>query len=52
MTGQRPLRIVIVGAGVSGSAALLYGFLRFTKLGWAVRATALDRDAAQQCGVD
>ena len=27
-------------------------FLRFTKLGWAVRATAFDRDAAQQCGVD
>ena len=35
-----------------GSAALLYLFLRFTKLGWAVRATALDRDAAQQMGVD
>jgi branched-chain amino acid transport system permease protein len=34
------------------SATLLYVFLRFTKLGWAVRATALDRDAAQQVGVD
>jgi branched-chain amino acid transport system permease protein len=43
----------LVIAGVSlGSAALLYYFLRFTKLGWAVRATAQDRDAAQQMGVD
>src|SRR5256714_2119559 len=45
------LDILIAGIGL-GSAALLYAFLRFTKLGWAVRATALDRDAAQQCGVD
>jgi len=45
------LDILIAAVGV-GSAALLYGFLRFTKLGWAVRATALDRDAAQQVGVD
>jgi branched-chain amino acid transport system permease protein len=45
------LDILIAGIGIS-SAGLLYFFLRFTKLGWAVRATALDRDAAQQCGVD
>jgi branched-chain amino acid transport system permease protein len=45
------LDLLIAGIGLA-SAALLYGFLRFTKLGWAVRATALDRDAAQQCGVD
>jgi branched-chain amino acid transport system permease protein len=45
------LDILIAGIGIV-SAALLYGFLRFTKLGWAVRATALDRDAAQQVGVD
>src|SRR4051794_6811900 len=45
------LDILIAGIGLA-SAALLYVFLRFTKLGWAVRATALDRDAAQQCGVD
>ncbi|WP_422001369.1 ABC transporter permease [Reyranella sp.] len=34
------------------SAGLLFCFLRFTRLGWAVRATAQDRDAAQQMGVD
>ena len=34
------------------SAAVLFVFLRFTRLGWAVRATAQDRDAAQQMGVD
>lgn len=27
-------------------------FLRYSRLGWAVRATAQDRDAAQQMGVD
>jgi branched-chain amino acid transport system permease protein len=45
------LDVLIAGIGLT-SAAALYVFLRFTKLGWAVRATALDRDAAQQCGVD
>src|SRR5215216_2597288 len=45
------LDILIAGIGFL-SALLLHLFLRFTKLGWAVRATALDRDAAQQCGVD
>ena len=45
------LDILIAGIGFA-SAAGLYGFLRFTKLGWAVRATAQDRDAAQQVGVD
>ena len=45
------LDLLIAGIGLA-SAVLLYGFLRFTKLGWAVRATAFDRDAAQQCGVD
>lgn len=45
------LDLVIAGIGVT-SAALLYGFLTFTRLGWAVRATAQDRDAARQMGVD
>ena len=43
---------LLIGAIGLVSALLLYLFQRFTKLGWAVRATALDRDAAQQCGVD
>lgn len=45
------LDILIAAVGI-GSAALLYYFLRFTRLGWAIRATAQDRDAAQQMGVD
>ena len=45
------LDLVIAAVGLT-SGGLLYYFLRFTKLGWAVRATAQDRDAAQQMGVD
>ena len=45
------LDLLIAGVGVA-SAAMLFAFLRFTKLGWAVRATAQDRDAALQMGVD
>jgi branched-chain amino acid transport system permease protein len=45
------LDLLIAGIGLA-SAGLLFGFLRFTKLGWAVRATAQDREAAQQMGVD
>jgi branched-chain amino acid transport system permease protein len=45
------LDLLIAGTGIV-SAALLFGFLRYTRLGWAVRATAQDRDAAQQMGVD
>lgn len=45
------LDLLIAAVGV-GSAAVLFGFLRYTKLGWAVRATAQDRDAALQMGVD
>jgi branched-chain amino acid transport system permease protein len=47
--GAMDLLIAAIGL-VSG--AVLFGFLRYTKLGWAVRATALDRDAARQMGVD
>lgn len=45
------LDLLILGTGL-GTAGLLYIFLRFTKLGWAVRATAQDIDAARQMGVD
>ena len=47
--GTLDLLILAVGLGAAG---LLYAFLRFTKLGWAVRATAQDIDAAKQMGVD
>ncbi|WP_315703205.1 MULTISPECIES: ABC transporter permease [unclassified Bradyrhizobium] len=46
-----PLDILIAGIGIT-SAALLFVFLRYSKLGWAVRATAQDREAAMQMGVD
>ena len=45
------LDLLIAGIGIATSA-ILFGFLRFTKLGWALRATAQDRDAAQQMGVE
>lgn len=45
------LDLLMAGIGIL-SATVLFGFLRFTKLGWAVRATAQDRDAARQMGVD
>lgn len=58
-----PLRFPIGGVSISltdlliaatsiGLALGLFLFLRYTKLGWALRATAQDRDAAQQMGVD
>jgi branched-chain amino acid transport system permease protein len=43
---------VLIAGMTLGVAAALYGFLRFTKLGWSLRATAQDREAAQQMGVD
>ncbi|MDW8234509.1 MAG: ABC transporter permease [Roseiflexaceae bacterium] len=45
------LDLCIAATGIV-SATVLYGFLRFTRLGWAVRATAQDRDAALQMGVN
>jgi branched-chain amino acid transport system permease protein len=45
------LDLLIAGIGLS-SALLLFVFLRYSKLGWAVRAAAQDRDAAMQMGVD
>jgi branched-chain amino acid transport system permease protein len=46
-----PMDLLIAAVGIV-SAALLHAFLRFTKLGFAVRATAQDRDAALQMGVN
>ena len=46
-----PLDLLIAGIGIA-SATLLFVFLRYSRLGWAVRATAQDRDAAMQMGVD
>lgn len=34
------------------SVASLWAFLRYTRLGWAIRATSQDRDAARQMGVN
>src|SRR6202795_3894365 len=42
-----PMDLLIAAVGIV-SAALLYGFLRLSKLGFAVRAIAQDRDAALQ----
>jgi branched-chain amino acid transport system permease protein len=43
--------LLIAGIGLA-IALVLFLFLRYTKIGWALRATAQDRDAAQQMGVD
>lgn len=45
------LDLLIAAIGL-GSGGLLYFFLNYTRLGWAVRATAQDRDAALQMGVN
>lgn len=44
------LDVLIAALGLA-SAAVLFVFLRYTRLGWAARATAQDRDAARQMGV-
>jgi len=45
------LDVLIAVTGLS-AAAILYVILRYTRLGWALRATAQDREAALQMGVD
>lgn len=47
--GTIDLLIAAIGVLAAGS---LYLFLRSSRLGWALRATAQDRDAARQMGVD
>jgi len=48
ITWYRVFMVTVVIVAVAG----LFAFLRFTRLGFAVRATAQDREAAQQMGVD
>jgi branched-chain amino acid transport system permease protein len=43
---------LLIAATGASMALLLFVVLRFTKVGWALRATAQDREAAQQMGVD
>jgi branched-chain amino acid transport system permease protein len=43
---------ILIAAISIASGLLLYAFLRYTRLGWSVRATVQDRDAAQQMGVN
>ena len=45
------LDLLIAGVGLAVAAAL-FAFLRFSKAGWALRATSQDREAAAQMGVD
>jgi branched-chain amino acid transport system permease protein len=47
----RSIDLLIAGIGIA-TALTLFAFTRYTKLGWALRATAQDRDAAQQMGVE
>jgi branched-chain amino acid transport system permease protein len=47
----RSIDLLIAGIGIA-TALILFAFTRYTKLGWALRATAQDRDAAQQMGVE
>ena len=46
------LDMLIAGIGIVQRRAAVQAFLRYTKLGWAVRATAQDPEAARQMGVD
>jgi branched-chain amino acid transport system permease protein len=45
------LDVFIAGVGIA-VAVVLFALLRFTKVGWALRATSQDREAATQMGVD
>jgi branched-chain amino acid transport system permease protein len=47
----RSIDLLIAAAGLSAAGGLFL-FLRYTRWGWALRATAQDRDAARQMGVN
>jgi branched-chain amino acid transport system permease protein len=44
------LDLTILGVGLASMGGI-WAFLKYTRVGWAIRATAQDRDAAKQMGI-